>query len=150
MQLGLPGPCGLGQWAGTFVRATLTRVLPISHPLLWISSCVPEQVVRCTYPPSGAAPLRHPGVHGGVPLTTIDNGGSCREGGCWDTGSSREAGPPFQQPCQVRASELCGQEVCSFVQSWHKGHSPNYGGVLRLEETVVQIRISLFRTMCPA
>ena len=50
----------------------------VSHPLLWISSCVPEQVVRSTYPPSGVAPLKYPGVRGGVPLTTTDNGGSCR------------------------------------------------------------------------
>ena len=35
VQLGFPGQCGLGQWAGTFVRVTLTRVLPIqpSSPL---------------------------------------------------------------------------------------------------------------------
>lgn len=35
------------------------------------------------------------------------------EGGCWETGSCREVGPPYQE-----LLELC-QEVWSLVKSWH-------------------------------
>lgn len=109
----------------TFVWATSARVFPSRFPpstLTFVSQSRLSDAVWAG--PREAPTLKHQGYTVLSHRPPLTEGVPVDKGGCWEIGSWREVGPPFQEPQVPSQCLSSGQEVWSLVRSW-RGHSPS-------------------------